>query len=135
MEVYQLRLQPETIGRLREIPNGSERARTAIERDLQLYDDAILNSELRLAQKGLNEAKDRVRDFERRIGELQALKMDSQDRKVAQLEARQKLLETTKGVKLEHWLDSRVDVMKDCGFKSVEEAVIWVTDNKAKAVR
>lgn len=140
MEVYHLRLQPVTIARLQEIPNGSERARAAIERDLELYNDAILRAEIKQVQKAIDDDKDRLRDHERRLSELQALRMDSQERKEAQLEARVRLLEfaqTDKGkqVKLDHWIDSRVDVMRDCGFKSVEEAVAWVDEQKARAVR
>jgi len=136
--MYSLRFPERLIDRLQEIPNASELVRKAVERELELYDDAILDSRIRLLQTRIIDSKSRILNLETELSELEALKATADKRWKAQMEARMRFLEQVrkaKQIKLDHWLDSRVDVMRDCGFKSVEEAVAWVDEQKARAVR
>jgi len=125
---------------LSEIPNDAAYVRELIIREVQLDDAGIINAQIRALTEQIFRDKARLLEDEAELSYLESLRQSNRDAKTKQLEARVRLLEFAQGkqgkqVKLEHWIDSRLDVMKDCGFKSVEEAVAWIDEQKTRAVR
>jgi len=136
MSLYSLRLDDETIDRLKEIPNGAERARNAIKRDLELYDDTILKAHIRQTKKRIIDTRSTLLDYERELADLEAQASDVDDRWKQWIEARTRVLEQYKRqpqTKLDHWLPAR---LSECGWRTTEEGKAWIAEEMAKvAVR
>jgi hypothetical protein len=132
MSLYSLRLEDEVIARLKEIPNGAERARNAIKRDLELYDDTILNARIRQVKKRIIEDRSLLLDHERELGDLEAQKVDSDERWKKWMDARLRCIEHIRRqpqTKLDVWLEPR---LAECGWSSVREAKDWIAQEMAK---
>ena len=135
MRVYHVRLPENVIARLREIPNASEVARFAIERELDLHSSELLNAQIAEIDHDVTDLKRKLLSLEERRTSLDALQRIAAVRHSKSQDARIKLLEFANdnpSVKWDRWLDSRADVIADCGFEGVKDAVDWLQTQKAR---
>jgi len=135
MKVYHIRLPENVIARLREIPKASELARFAIETELELHSSEILNAQIAQIDNEATNLKRRLLSLEERRTSLDALQRIAAVRHSKSQDARIKLLEFANdnpSVKWDRWLDSRADIIADCGFEGVKDAVDWLQTQKVR---
>jgi len=122
-----------TSDRLRELPNRSEFLIQAVEEKLGLFDDEHLINEIRDIDQELSEIDARAAKLRLRKSQKEALLRTSQSKINRSHEARLRLLETSKNLKNPRgWLESRIDVVAECDFKSVDEALVFLTSNQVR---
>ena len=124
--------------RLREMPNRSEFIIEAVREKLGIYDDELLNLEIRAIDQEISRFKVKLLDLEAAKAQKEAILRSRQNRRTHALEARVKALEVLQRIPEPNrriWLQSRIDVLADCDWRSADEALAWLTENAGKVTR
>jgi len=135
MGSYAVRLPKRIISRLKEIPGAPEFVRSLVEMELELHSSELLNAQIAEIDHDVTDLKRKLLSLEERRTSLDALQRIAAVRHSKSQDARIKLLEFANdnpSVKWDRWLDSRADIIADCGFEGVKDAVDWLQTQKVR---
>jgi hypothetical protein len=126
MVTYSFKTTEEQAERLKSLPNASEIIRRAIDKELGLFDEAIILSRISQADRDIAQHEGAVLHLKAQKSQDEALLRARTLQRQDSQEARLRHLETIRSLKNpEVWLESRVDVLAECGFKSAKEAMTY----------
>jgi uncharacterized protein Veg len=134
-KIYSFKVTEELHHRLQSIPNVSQLIRRAIERELNFFDETqTINQIANIDQE--------IAQHEGQILKLKNQKTQDEDRlrrktlsHQKKIEARVRLLELVKNsprTNFESWLATRGDILTDCGFYDISEALIFIEKERRK---
>ena len=135
MRMYSLRFPEYLITRLKEIPNASEVVRRAVENELELHSSEIIEAQIAQVDRETTKLLREQASLQEERARLGVVQRAREKRRLKQQDARITLLEFANdnpSVKWDRWLDSRADVVADCGFEGVKDAVDWLQTQKAR---
>ncbi len=138
MRTRSVRLPPDLDERLADMPNASELIVQAVREKLSFYDDELISLEISAIDQEVSRLRLRILDLESAKRQKEAILRSRQRRRSEALEARIRALEALHKIPETHrrsWLQARVDVLADCEFASVDEALAWLNENSARVVR
>lgn len=116
---------------LRGLPNKSEFIVEALREKIGVFEDELLNSEIRRIDIEISKQRSKILDLELIRSQKEAILRSRQSQKVNSLEARIKAIEILKSLpekKRESWLQSRIDVLNECDWKTPEEALAFMRE-------